>query len=131
MKLNNSRIFRIKQLPWYYEVAHIPGKTNTAADATSRRPSQSEYAELTGLTLYSGMDYADCTIIAAIRRDSSSFTALFWERIALETSSDHGMCLLMVGIAEGFPDARRETDDTFAAFWMYRESLCVSDGAIL
>ena len=42
------------------------------------------------------MDSAECAIIAANRRDSSSFTALSWE-----TSSDPGMCLLMVAIEEG------------------------------
>ena len=104
-EINNSRIFRLKQrtLPWHFEVTQLPGKTNTAADATSRYPSQSEYAELTSLTLCAGMD----------------------------SSSDPGMRLLMVAIEEGFPDTRRETDDTVAAFWMYRESLCVSDGAVL
>ena len=71
-EINNSRIFRLKQrtMPWHFEVTHLPGKTNTAADATSRHPSQSEYAELTSLTLCSGME---CAIIAAIRRDASSF----------------------------------------------------------
>ena len=54
-----------------------------------------------------------------------------WERIAMEISSDSGMCLLLVTIEKGFPDTRRETTDTVAAFWMYRDSLCVSDGAIL
>ena len=49
----------------------------------------------------------------------------------MEISSDPGMCLLMVAIEEGFPDTPRRTDDTVAEFWMYRESLCVSDGAIL
>ena len=53
----------------------------------------------------------------------------------METSSDPGMYLLMVAIEEGFPDTRRETDDTVAVFWVYpgvypREHV-VSDGAIL
>ncbi len=132
-ELNNSRIYRLKQrtLPWYFEVAHLPGKTNTDVDATSRHPSQSEYAELTSLTLCSGMDSAECAIIAAIRRDASSFATLSWERIAMETSTDPGMCLLVVAIEEGFPDTHRETDDTVVAFWMYHDSLCVSDRAIL
>ena len=30
--------------------------------------------------------------------------------MAMETSSDPGMCLLMVAIEEGFPDKRRETE---------------------
>ena len=98
-EINNSRLFRLKQrtLPWYFEVAHLPGKTNSAADIISRHPSQSEYAVLTSITLCSGMDYAECAIIAAIRIDASSFTALSWERIAMETSADPSMCLLIGG----------------------------------
>ena len=81
-EINNSRIFRLKQRrpPWYFKVAHLPGKTNAADDATSRHPSQSEYAELTILILCSGMDSAECPVIAAVRRDASTFTALCWDR---------------------------------------------------
>ena len=41
-EINISRIFCLKQrtLSWYFEVAHLPGKTNTTtAGATSRHPS--------------------------------------------------------------------------------------------
>ena len=120
-EINKFRIFRLNQrtLPWYFEVALLPGKTNTAADATYRHPSPSVYAEFTSLTiiLCSGMNSAQFAFITAIRHDASSFTPLSWECTAIETSSDPGMCLLIVAIAEGFPDTRRETDDTVAAFW--------------
>lgn len=40
-EISNSRLFRLKQrtLPWHF--VHRPGKTNHAADATSRHPSLS------------------------------------------------------------------------------------------
>ena len=36
-ELPNTRLFRLKQhtLPWKFDIAHLPGKTNMAADATS------------------------------------------------------------------------------------------------
>ena len=76
ISLAGSRFLTPTEQRYVPKVAHLPGKTNTAADATSRDPSQSGYAELTSLTICSGMDFAECAIIAAIRRDSSSFTAL-------------------------------------------------------
>ena len=38
--ISNTRLFRLKQrtLPWRFPIHHLPGKTNTAADATSRYP---------------------------------------------------------------------------------------------
>ena len=43
-EISSTRIFRLKQrtLPWSFNIAHLPGKTNTAADATSRHPSSSD-----------------------------------------------------------------------------------------
>ena len=39
-EITNTRLFRIKQrtLPWQFHIAHVSGKTNHAADATSRNP---------------------------------------------------------------------------------------------
>ena len=132
-EISNSRLFRLKQrtLPWYFEVAHLPGKTNTAADATSRHPSPSTYAELASIDMSSEMDYFERTMTAAICRDATSFTALSWERIVFETSRDPGMCRLMEAIEEGFPDHCRAADDTVSAFWVHRDSLCISDGAVM
>ncbi len=40
-EITNSRLFRLKQrtLPWRFDIKHLPGKSNLAADATSRHPS--------------------------------------------------------------------------------------------
>lgn len=42
-EITNSRLFRLKQrtLPWRFDIVHLPGKSNCAADATSRPPSPS------------------------------------------------------------------------------------------
>ena len=48
-EIPNSRLFRLKQrtLPWHFQVVHLPGKTNHAADAASRYPAPcSEIASL-------------------------------------------------------------------------------------
>ena len=56
--ISNTRMFRLKQrtLPWSFDIAHLLGKTNSAADATSRHPSPSnEFAELRSLSLHSNV----------------------------------------------------------------------------
>ena len=130
-EITNSRIFRLKQrtMPWYFEVAHLPGKTNSAADATSRHPSHSTYAEQASVSLCSTMDSAEQSIVAAIRNDATSFTALSWERIVKETGSDPDMCLLMESIEQGFLDSK--SNKTVASFWSFREALYNSEGAIM
>ena len=131
-EIPNSRLFRLKQrtLPWAFEIAHLPGKTNTAADATSRHPV-SNFAELSSLTLHSAQDDAECAMTAAIRHETQNITALTWERIASETATDPVTRQLMDAIYTGFGDAHRTANDGLAAFWQYRESLHVLDGVIL
>ena len=45
-EITNTRLFRLKQrtLAWRFEVQHLPGATNLAADAASRYPSRSVIA---------------------------------------------------------------------------------------
>ena len=38
---------------------------------------------------------------------------------------------LLSAITDGFPDKYRANNDAIAAFWIYRESLCISDGVII
>ena len=42
-EITNSILFRLKQrtLPWRFDIVYLPGKSNHAADATSRHPSLS------------------------------------------------------------------------------------------
>ena len=39
-EISNTRLICLKQptLPWHFQIAHLPGKSNCALDATSRHP---------------------------------------------------------------------------------------------
>ena len=130
-EISNTRIFRLKQrtLPWSFDIAHLPGKTNSAADATSRHPSPAnEFAELRSLSRHSEMDDAESAMAASLRHETHDIIAISRERIATETASDPTMRLLLDTIQEGFPDDRCAANDDIAAFWTYRDSLNVTDG---
>ncbi len=73
-EIPNSQLFRLKQrtLPCVFEIVHLPGKTSTAADDTSRHPVN-EYAEIASLALCSPMDDMEHIMN----------TALSWEDITL------------------------------------------------
>ena len=133
-EISNTRIFRLKQrtLPWSFDIVYLPGKSNFAADATSRHPSPgNEFTELASLSLHSSMDDAESAIVAAICRETKELTALSWELIASETSLDPTFHKLQEAICDGFPDSYRNGDPGIAAYWTYRESLVTSDGVIL
>ena len=97
-EISNTRIFRLKQrtLPWLFQIAHMPGKSNYAVDATSRHPSplsdseSSDYSKCT-------MDQAEVAITSAIRSEAVNLTTLSWERIASETLADPIMhrCIIL------------------------------------
>ena len=67
------RLFGLKQrtLPWKFEIAHMPGKTNVAG-ATSRHPI-SEYAEIASLSLMSPADQLEYASNAAIVKHTEEF----------------------------------------------------------
>ena len=122
-EISNSRIFRLKQrtLPWSFTIAHLPGKTNSAADAASRYPSASAHMN----------DDAECIMAAAIHKDANTITSLSWEQIATATTSDPTMKLLVEAIECGFPDEYRTSDPGVSKYWQYRESLHVSEGVVM
>ena len=80
-EISNTRIFRLKQrtLPWSFDIAHVPGKTNSAADATSRHPSPAnEFAELRIQSFHSEMDDAESAMAASLRHETHDIIAISW-----------------------------------------------------
>ena len=114
-EISNTRIFRIKQrtLPWSFDIVHLPGKTNFAADATSRNPSPSTTA-----AVHSGLDQAEAALVSSLHAEMKESIALSWETIASETAADPTMCKLLEVVSNGFPDESRTEDSHIASFWI-------------
>ena len=134
-EISNTRLFRLKQrtLPWRYEIIHMPGKTNNAADATSRHPScqNYEYVEFASNNLLSDEDNIENIMAASISRDASANFSLSWEDLASETSTNATLRLLMNTIKNGFPTDRQMIDEKLHPFWPLREALHVQEGVII
>ena len=129
-EIENPRLFRIKQrtLRWYFTTVHVPGESNQAADATSRRPSTLPYEdELLGEEEES---LEESILAASMRSGTESITTITWDKLQQETSRDADMISLMDAINQGFPDSFRALPST-SHFWQYRDRLYIIDGVVI
>ena len=123
-EITNTRLFRLKQrtLQWRFKIAYKPGKTNLAADATSRHPWGSP-----PLCHLSVGDVKEHITVAAISRDTAKITSLSWDTLALETQNDATLPELCMAIAEGF----RGKYKGLSEFLRYQDSLYVQDNVVM
>lgn len=130
-EITNTRLFRLKQrtLPWFFSIAHLPGKTNLAADATSRHPtfSTAEEVDVNSLEL---SDQTEHAVMASIRQESEELTSISWQILAQQTAADDGMQALLDTVHAGFPETSR-SDARTAPYWRYRDSMYASDGVVM
>ena len=97
----------------------MPGKTNSAADATSRYPSPSNPETFDD----------ELAMTAAIHSESNKLIGISWECLVNATKEDTAMSKLLKVIQEGYPDNAKESG--IAMYWMYRESLYILDGVVM
>ena len=109
----------------------MPGKSNKAADATSRHPSLSTYTQVTCLELSTVHDRTEHALNAAIARDTSDLTSISWQEISDETASDPILSPLVMELKEGFPSDQKTLDVSLTPFWNIRDSLHVADHDVI
>ncbi len=126
-EITNTRLFRLKQrtLPWRFDIMHMPGKANHAADATSRHPSPTGSINSNCIP-----DYMETVLMGAIQRESRELTTLSWSDIAQETARDPSMSTLLQLVARGVQDSDK-SNAAISPFWTIRDSLYIHDGVIL
>ena len=118
-EIDNNRLFRFKQrtMPWKFDIAYLPGKTNAAADAASRYPSP---------------NLADCIdeevrFMASISGEIESTIALSWDRLVKETKDDVTLRNLVQAIKEEF----RFNHPSISSYMRFRNSLYNGDGVVM
>ena len=131
-EITNSRLFRLKQrtLPWRFDIKHLPGKTNHAADATSRHPSPSGSANSTTLGASSIPDHVESALMASIRQDTQELGTITWSLLAQATASDTSLSTLLELIDQGTPSLARNTP-SLATLWPICESVYAQEGVLL
>ena len=125
-EIQNTRLFRLKQrtLPWNFTIAHLPGTSNHAADATSRHPSPAGT-----ISLVEQNDCLESAIMASIQRTFSVDAAISWDRLAQVTLEDQNMQLLLQCIQNGFPNDLRHP--SIEPYWKYKHGLYELNGVVL
>ena len=128
-EITNYRMFSLKQrtLPWMFQIAHLPGKTNDAADAVSRHPVNGTPSGIGAsiCALLIGQQISDTVTVATIRHN---FNSVSWEAIAEETQKDPTTCRLHA-IVSGAP-AQDATADV-STYWPLRHDLHALAGVVL
>ena len=123
-EITNPRLFRLKQrtLPWRFNIFHLPGKLNFAADATSRHPSPSGSCSPT--------ETQESMLVASIRSEVKQLGIISWAHIAQHTAMDASLSRLLSIIQHDHQESY-QTDPELAAFWPLRESIYVTHGVLM
>ena len=114
--VTNMRLFCLKQQMalWQFDIAHMPGKRNGAADAASWFPM--------GLPpLPDEEDVAGVEAVAFFAQEAQRLT-LSWEDIQVEAAADESYSELLRTIRAGFPDTARLVVAT-APYWLCHHGL--------
>ena len=153
-KITNPRLFSIKEktLPYDFQIIHVDGKINMAADACSRNPTQ-ECSAVNGLvdnTIYDVIrrrpselecyesqvidNKMQCLVVASLTsRDTlnGAAKAVTIERLKTESNRDVVINSLIEYIKDGFPDDKTRLPVKLQCYFNIRNELTVLDGLVL
>ena len=146
--VKNPRLFRLKQrtLMWRYQLVHVPGKDNHAADAASRYPSDAGAPDdsnvptrdgavpdgLAAIRVQAGTDDdLEACVVASVRSTTHTLGAVTWDRVRDSTLQDADLNLLAGLIQSGFPPSRDDVPEPLQPYWQYRDRLSCADHVIL
>ena len=148
----NPRLLNLKEktLRFRFQIMHIPGVKNLAADSLSRHPAcsadhlslQDDIAHITDLVqlsvaslfcLQESPEESDVQWLCSADQLSGQgpLQSVTWDEVKLSTSSDPSMHLLLETVEAGFPETRSEVPDGLLPFYRLRDGLYTLDGVVL
>ena len=103
-EITNTRLFRLKQrtLLWRFEIFHLPGVSNCAADAASRHPVSCIFIATVLSHEQGSPDVVEQALVAAIQPETSDFACLQWRDLRAQTSRDSALSKLLLAIESNF-----------------------------
>ena len=115
---------------WRFEISHLPGSTNTAADAASRHPATSEFFATISRAERDSIDSLEEGLLASLRQNTRDELTLNWDKIARHTASDAALKDLLSAIQSNF-DVNCPPEGDIRQYLPYRDGFYISDGVIL
>ena len=74
---------------WRFDIAHLPGSTNSAAEAASRHSTTSEFFATISGAERDSLDFFKDAFLASVRQNTTlDEVTLKWEKITRHTASD-------------------------------------------
>ena len=135
--IENPRLLRLKEKTMMYdfEITHIPGKMNNAADAASRYPARAslitfQHAVLGEAERVTSDADDDPSRAFAIIQSSGLPASVSWEEVNDEAKTDTESVALKEAIQSGFPNHRDSLPETIRYFWTMKDDLYVIDDVV-
>ena len=130
-EISNSWFFRLKQrtLMWCFDIAHLPGSTNTAADDASRHPATSKFFATISGAERDSLDFFKETLLASVWQNTRHELTLNWDEIARHTASDAALNDLLSVIQSNFY-VNFPPKGGIRQYLSYRNGFYISDGVI-
>ena len=144
--IENPRLRNLKEktLQFQFQMIHLPGVRNKAADAISRHPSEApgeqihlpdDVATVHSSTTTFPSDHTSATADEGLQfaavSSLSTFKAVTWDAVLQATNSDPTMLSLLKRIELGFPKQKIDTLEELHQYFPHREHLWTIDGVIL
>ena len=120
-EIHNHRLFRLKErtLMWTFSIHYVAGKTNYAADTTSRYPA-----------LDPEEDSMEAEIVATMQAHAETSGAISWAEVRQASAADISTQQLIQLIETGFPECKNPHPGVLPLL-QYKDKLSVVDGVIM
>lgn len=134
--IKNPRLLKLKEKTFIYkyEILHIPGRSNTLADATSRYPSGSISPDKEdGNTFISAQDVDSYCQGIAIGSLSTldNLQSITWDKVREKTLCDPTMLRLLHIIQDGFPPDPTDLPPELKEYFKFRDEMSSVDAVIV
>ena len=117
---------------WRFDIAHLPGKTNCAADAASRHLVSCNLVATISHQEYDSPDVVEQALVAALQLAATDILCLQWHELAQRTKNDLVLNDLLHAVESGFnADCFNANRVGLRQYLPFRDGYYVLDGVIL